>query len=78
MYDGAVPTRPKNSRGVDPLREREPGRRAVLLHRLVYVAAGLGVLHLVWLVKAELSEPLAYAAALGVLLAARLRVPRTQ
>ena len=53
-------------------------RRWLTLHRLVYVAAGLGVLHLVWLVKAELAVPLAYAAVLGVLLAARLRVPRTQ
>ncbi len=58
--------------------QRRLGRRWLTLHRLVYVAAGLGVLHFVWLVKADLAEPLAYAAVLGALLAARLRVPRTQ
>ncbi len=51
--------------------QRRLGRRWVTLHRLVYVAAGLAVLHFVWLVKADLAEPLAYAAVLVVLLAAR-------
>jgi methionine sulfoxide reductase heme-binding subunit len=45
---------------------RRLGRRWQLLHRLVYVCAGLAVLHFIWLVKADLSEPLIY---LGVLLA---------
>lgn len=42
------------------------------LHRLVYVAALLGVVHFVWRVKADHSRPLAFAAAIGLLLAARV------
>ncbi|MDX1649513.1 MAG: protein-methionine-sulfoxide reductase heme-binding subunit MsrQ, partial [Myxococcota bacterium] len=57
--------------------QRRLGRRWVRLHRLVYVAAGLAVLHFLWLVKADLREPLIYASVLGVLLLARLpRLPR--
>ncbi|HEU4367199.1 MAG TPA: protein-methionine-sulfoxide reductase heme-binding subunit MsrQ [Methylomirabilota bacterium] len=41
------------------------------LHRLVYVAAGLGVLHYIWLAKKVLIEPWIYAAVLAVLLAVR-------
>ena len=41
------------------------------LHRLVYVAAGLGVLHYIWLAKKVLIEPWVYAAVLAVLLATR-------
>ena len=48
------------------------GRRWVRLHRLVYVAAGAAVVHFLWLVKADLAEPLLYAAVLGALLLARL------
>lgn len=48
------------------------GRRWRALHRLVYLAAGLGVLHFYWLVKKDVREPLAYAAILAVLLLARL------
>ena len=42
------------------------------LHRLAYVAAGLGVVHFFWRVKKDLSEPLTYGAILGALLAVRL------
>ena len=42
------------------------------LHRLVYAAALLGVVHFVWRVKADLRRPIWFAAAIGVLLAARL------
>jgi sulfoxide reductase heme-binding subunit YedZ len=45
------------------------------LHRLVYAAALLGVVHFVWRVKADLRRPAWFAAAVGLLLAARL-VPR--
>jgi len=48
------------------------GRRWAALHRLVYVAAALAVLHFLWLVKADLRNPLIFAAVLVVLLAARL------
>jgi len=41
-------------------------------HRLVYLAAVLGVIHFLWRVKADLREPLLFAAALGVLLGLRL------
>ena len=51
--------------------QRRLGRRWLTLHRLVYAAAVLAVLHFVWLVKADLVEPLVYAAVLAVLLAAR-------
>ena len=49
------------------------GRRWQTLHRLVYAAAIAAVVHFVWLVKADLLEPLCYAAALALLLALRLR-----
>ena len=44
------------------------------LHRLVYAAGICGVLHYLWLVKADLREPLVYTAILAALLAARLPV----
>jgi methionine sulfoxide reductase heme-binding subunit len=56
------------------------------LHRFAYPAAILMVLHYLWLVKSWTFEPLAYAAAMVVILAIRLvpkqqprsrRVPRT-
>ena len=42
------------------------------LHRLVYASALLGVVHFVWRVKADLRRPSWFAAAVGLLLAARL------
>lgn len=53
---------------------RRLGRNWGRLHRLVYPVAVLGVLHFLWLVKADLSEPLLYALILAVLLL--LRLPR--
>jgi sulfoxide reductase heme-binding subunit YedZ len=47
------------------------GRRWNLLHRLVYVSAVAGVVHYWWLVKADISRPLRYAAIVAVLLGAR-------
>ena len=52
-------------RRLGPLRWRR-------LHRLVYAAGICGVLHYLWLVKADIREPLVYAGILAVLLAARL------
>jgi methionine sulfoxide reductase heme-binding subunit len=52
---------------------RRLGRRWQQLHRLVYVAAVLGVVHFYWQVKADTREPLIYAGILVVLLAARVR-----
>jgi sulfoxide reductase heme-binding subunit YedZ len=42
------------------------------LHRLVYLAAILGVVHFVWRVKADLREPLIFAGVLALLLVVRL------
>jgi sulfoxide reductase heme-binding subunit YedZ len=41
----------------------------------VYLAGAAGCLHFLWLVKADLREPLVYAGILAVLLGARL-LPR--
>jgi sulfoxide reductase heme-binding subunit YedZ len=50
-------------------------RRWKRLHRTVYVAALLGVVHFVWRVKADLRRPAIAATAIGALLLARL-IPR--
>lgn len=52
---------------------RRLGKRWQKLHRLVYLAAGLGVLHFIWLVKSDLREPLIFAAVFALLMA--LRIP---
>ena len=51
---------------------RRLGHRWIELHRLAYLSAIAAVLHFLWLVKADLREPLVYAVLLGVLFAARL------
>jgi len=48
------------------------GRRWNLLHRLVYVSAILGVIHYLWLVKADTSRPIRYGVIVAILLLARL------
>lgn len=57
----------------DAMMRRLGGRNWQRLHRLVYPAAVAAVLHFVWLVKADLVEPLIYAAVLAVLLGWRVR-----
>ena len=52
--------------------KRLGGVRWRRLHRLVYAAAGIAVLHFLWLVKADLRQPLVFVAVLGVLLAVRV------
>ncbi len=47
------------------------GRRWIALHRLVYLAAGLALVHFAWQVKADIREPAGYAAVLALLLLAR-------
>jgi len=61
----------------DAMVRRLGAKRWLLLHRLAYVATGIGVVHYWWLVKADVSEPLFYAVALAVLLAARLVTRRS-
>lgn len=48
------------------------GKRWQKLHRLVYFAAGCGVVHFLWLVKADRRRPMAYGAVLTALLLFRL------
>ncbi len=51
---------------------RRLGRRWQALHRLVYVAALCGVVHLLWIVKGDdLREPAAYGAVLAALMGVR-------
>lgn len=48
------------------------GQRWHKLHRLIYFSAAAGVVHFIWLVKADLRRPLTYGAILCSLLAVRL------
>ena len=48
------------------------GRRWQVLHRLIYFSAAAGVIHYIWLVKADLKKPLEYASVLGVLILYRV------
>jgi sulfoxide reductase heme-binding subunit YedZ len=50
---------------------RRLGSRWAKLHQLVYVIATLGVLHYLWLVKADVRDPVIYGLMLAVLLAYR-------
>jgi len=57
------------------------GARWKKLHRLIYVVLGLGLLHMLWIVRADLREWVIYAGVGAVLLALRLpalarRIPR--
>ncbi len=49
-------------------------RRWQRLHQLAYVAAVLAIVHFIWRVKIDVSQPLIYAAVLGALLMVRLVV----
>lgn len=48
------------------------GKRWQRLHQLVYVVAVCGILHFLWLVKADLLQPLLHAAILILLLGVRV------
>jgi len=48
------------------------GRRWNLLHRLVYVTGVLVVIHYWWLVKSDISRPLAYGIVIAILLGFRI------
>ncbi|GAW87021.1 methionine sulfoxide reductase heme-binding subunit [Bathymodiolus platifrons methanotrophic gill symbiont] len=48
------------------------GKRWIQLHRLVYVANISAVIHYLWLVKSDISDPLLYASIIFILLSARI------
>jgi len=48
------------------------GKRWQTLHRLIYFSAAAGVIHYIWLVKADLRKPLEYGAVLAALILYRL------
>jgi sulfoxide reductase heme-binding subunit YedZ len=61
--------------------QRRLGSRWKKLHRLVYVVLGLGLLHMLWIVRADLKEWAVYASIGMLLLVLRLppvtrRIPR--
>jgi sulfoxide reductase heme-binding subunit YedZ len=58
--------------------KRLGGRRWNRLHKLVYPAAALGVLHFLWLVKADIREPAIFGAVLATLLGYRLVANRVR
>ncbi len=52
------------------------GRLWAQIHKLVYVIAGLVILHFVWLVKSDIREPLLFGLGIAALLS--LRLPRVR
>ena len=48
------------------------GKRWQMLHRGIYLAAALGVIHYYWLVKSDIRKPVFYGALVGTLLAWRI------
>ncbi|GMT40316.1 MAG: protein-methionine-sulfoxide reductase heme-binding subunit MsrQ [bacterium] len=55
---------------------RRMGKNWKNLHRLVYLAAFLGVTHFIWQVKSDIREPLLYFALFSILML--LRIPAVQ
>jgi sulfoxide reductase heme-binding subunit YedZ len=53
---------------------RMGGKRWQKLHRLIYFSAAAGVIHFLWLVKADRSRPIAYGSVLAVLLLFRIAI----
>jgi sulfoxide reductase heme-binding subunit YedZ len=48
------------------------GKRWLQLHRVIYVSAIGGVLHYLWLVKLDITNPIRYGVVLAVLLLFRV------
>ena len=47
------------------------------LHRLIYLIVLLGIIHFIWLVKKDMTEPLIYLLIILCLLAFRLKLKKT-
>jgi sulfoxide reductase heme-binding subunit YedZ len=56
--------------------QRRLGKRWKKLHKLVYLAAPLVIVHFLWLVKSDIREPLRYGAIVAALLLLRLPTVR--
>ena len=54
--------------------QRRLGKRWKKLHKLVYYAGGLVIVHYIWVVKSDYREPLLWGAVIGLLMV--LRIPR--
>lgn len=52
--------------------QKRLGKRWIQLHKLVYLAGISAIIHYLWLVKSDISEPLFYAAVMSIVLGARL------
>lgn len=57
---------------------RRLGKNWKKLHQLIYIAVPLGVLHFLWLVKADYRQPLLFGAIVAVLLVLRIPVVKKQ
>lgn len=55
--------------------KRRLGRNWKKLHRLIYIAVPLVIIHFLWSAKQDYSEPLTYGAVVAVLLILRLPLP---
>lgn len=53
---------------------KKMGRSWRKLHRLVYLAAALAIVHFIWLVKSDYAEPVVYGLILAVLMLLRMPV----
>lgn len=54
------------------MQKRLGGLRWVRLHRMIYLTAGLGVIHFSWLVKKDLTQPFLFGAVFLLLMGERL------
>ncbi len=52
--------------------QRLGGRRWQALHRLIYVSASVAVIHFLWAVKKDITDPVTYGAVLALLLGYRV------
>ena len=56
--------------------QKRLGKRWKRLHRLTYVAGALAVIHFVWLVKSDITEPVRFGMVVALLLALRIPIVR--